>query len=117
MKRLIALSVLAFVLAFFTMLAWKLWPELTRPRYVDPAFRIPPPLELESIPTAAHFDFPLGNENGAMAYNAQHFTENKHLGDDLNGIGGEPILKTANANMCNRITGMFRTCSCIQAKP
>jgi murein DD-endopeptidase MepM/ murein hydrolase activator NlpD len=24
-----------------------------------------------------------------MTYNAQRFTENKHLGDDLNGIGGE----------------------------
>src|SRR5437660_12654792 len=89
MKKLIALSLLAFILAFLGTLAWTLWPELTRPKYVDPAFRIPSPLELESIPTATHFDFPLGNENGAMAYNAQHFTENKHLGDDLNGIGGE----------------------------
>jgi Peptidase family M23 len=89
MKRLIAFGVLAFLLTFIATLAWKLWPELTRPKYVDPAFRIPSALELESIPTAAHFDFPLGNENGAMAYNAQHFTENKHLGDDLNGIGGE----------------------------
>jgi hypothetical protein len=87
--KLVALSVIAFVLAFLATLAWKLWPELTRPKYVDPAFRIPSSLELESIPTAAHFDFPLGNENGAMAYNAQRFTENKHLGDDLNGIGGE----------------------------
>jgi len=89
MKRLIALSVLVFVVAFAATLAWKLWPELTRPKYVDPAFRIPSPLDLESIPTASHFDFPLGNENGAMAYNAQRFTESKHLGDDLNGIGGE----------------------------
>src|SRR2546426_8449422 len=89
MNRPILLSVVAFALAFVTTTAWKLWPELTRPKYVDPAFRIPSPLELESIPTASHFDFPLGNENGAMAYNAQRFTENKHLGDDLNGIGGE----------------------------
>jgi Peptidase family M23 len=86
----LAVSVLvAFVIGFVVTLAWKLGPELTRPKYIDPAFRIPSPLELASIPTAAHFDFPLGNENGAMAYNAQHFTENKHLGDDLNGIGGE----------------------------
>ncbi|HEV2966294.1 MAG TPA: M23 family metallopeptidase [Chthoniobacterales bacterium] len=89
MKRVIGASALAFVLAFIGTLAWKLWPELTRSKYVDPAFRVPSPLELESIPTASHFDFPLGNENGAMAYNAQHFTENRHLGDDLNGIGGE----------------------------
>ena len=89
MKRAILLSVSTFVLAFVATLALRLWPELTRPKYVDPAFRIPSALELESIPTATHFDFPLGNENGAMAYNAQHFTENKHLGDDLNGIGGE----------------------------
>ena len=89
MKKIIALSALAFLLAFTATLSWKLSPELTRPKYVDPAFRIPSPLDLGSIPTASHFDFPLGNENGAMAYNAQHFTENKHLGDDLNGIGGE----------------------------
>lgn len=89
MKRLIALCVLAFVVAFAATLAWKPLPELTRSKHVDPAFRIPSPLELESIPPASHFDFPLGNENGAMAYNAQHFTDNKHLGDDLNGIGGE----------------------------
>jgi len=89
MKRAIWLSALAFVLAFAVILAWKIGPELTRPKYIDPAFRMLSPLELASIPTATHFDFPLGNENGAMAYNAQRFTENKHLGDDLNGIGGE----------------------------
>src|SRR5438477_7561391 len=89
MKRAIWLSALVFGLAFVVTLAWKLGPELTRPKQGDPAFRIPSPLELASIPTASHFDFPLGNENGAMAYNAQHFTENRHLGDDLNGIGGE----------------------------
>src|SRR3989441_361559 len=89
MKRAIWLSALAFVLASAVILAWKIGPDLTRPKYIDPAFRIPSPLELASIPTATHFDFPLGNENGAMAYNAQRFTENHHLGDDLNGIGGE----------------------------
>ena len=89
MKKAILLSVLAFALAFVATLAWKLGPELMRPKEVDPAFRIPSPLELESVPTALHFDFPLGNENGAIAYNEQNFTENKHLGDDLNGIGGE----------------------------
>src|SRR6266516_1370289 len=89
MKRAIWLSALAFALAFVVTLPWKLGPELMRPKYVDPAFRISSPLQLASIPTATHFDFPLGNENGAMAYNAQHFTENRHLGDDLNGIGGE----------------------------
>src|SRR5947199_8207716 len=89
MKRAIWLSALAFVLAFAVILAWKIGPELTSPNYVDPAFRMLSPLELASIPTATHFDFPLGNENGALAYNAQRFTENHHLGDDLNGIGGE----------------------------
>src|SRR5256885_13609622 len=87
--RLAVFSLIGFAVGFVATLGWKLWPELTRPKYVDPAFRVPSPLELESIPTATHFDFPLGNENGAMAYNAQRFTGNKHLGDDLNGIGGE----------------------------
>ena len=89
MKRPVVLSIFGFILGFTATLAWKLWPELTGPKSIDPAFQIPSPLEVESLPPASHFDFPLGNENGAMAYNAQHFTDNKHLGDDLNGIGGE----------------------------
>jgi hypothetical protein len=85
-----ALSILlVFVASSVVTIAWKLGPELAQSKYVDPAFRIPSALELAAIPTATHFDFPLGNDNGAMAYNAQRFTENKHLGDDLNGIGGE----------------------------
>jgi hypothetical protein len=89
MKKLIALGGITFALAFVTIVVWKLWPELTRPKYVDLAFQIPSALELASLPTATRFDFPLGSENGALAYNAQAFTQNKHLGDDLNGIGGE----------------------------
>jgi hypothetical protein len=47
------------------------------------------------IPVAEHFESPIGVKNGAFAYNAQGFLEyNKdfggyHLGDDLNGIGGQ----------------------------
>jgi hypothetical protein len=78
-----------FALAFITTLWFRLWPELMRPKHVDFAFRFPSPLDLVSIPTATRFDYPLGSENDAMSYNAQRFTENKHLGDDLNGIGGE----------------------------
>src|SRR6266404_9160469 len=89
MKRLIAPSVATFAVALIAMLWFRLWPELTRPKYFEPAFRLPSPLELASLPTAARFDFPLGSENGALTYNAQRFTENHHLGDDLNGIGGE----------------------------
>src|SRR5207244_9621165 len=68
---------------------FQLWPELSRPRHVDLAFRWPSPLELALLPGVARFDRPLGSEHGAMTYNAQRFTENRHLGDDLNGIGGE----------------------------
>jgi hypothetical protein len=86
----LALSILlGFTVSFAATVLLRMWPELTRPRYVDPAFRIPSALDLVSLPIAARFDFPLGSENGAMAYNAQRFTENHHLGDDLNGIGGE----------------------------
>jgi hypothetical protein len=84
----LALSVV-FVFSCVATIAIKLWPELTRPKHVDPAFQISSPLELASLPTAVRFDFPLGSENGALTYNAQHFTQNHHLGDDLNGIGGE----------------------------
>ena len=78
-----------FLLALGGSLFLRLWPELHRPTRVEPAFQIVPALFLASLPTAARFDFPIGSENGALAYNAQPFTENRHLGDDLNGIGGE----------------------------
>jgi hypothetical protein len=86
----VGLSALAiFVVAFSVTLLIRLGPELSRPKKVDPAFQFISPLALASIPMASRFDFPLGSENGAMAYNAQRFTDNHHLGDDLNGIGGE----------------------------
>src|SRR5947199_9452777 len=82
----------AFYLGLFAagllgMLAWRLAPELTRPTHLDTASQIPSPFELASLPLATRFDFPLGSEHAALAYNAQRFTENHHLGDDLNGIG------------------------------
>ena len=86
----IALVIFAvFLLALIGDVFFRLWPELHRPTKTDPAFQIAPAIFLASLPTAARFDFPIGSENGALAYNAQRFTENRHLGDDLNGIGGE----------------------------
>src|SRR5438477_1431011 len=87
-KRLV-LCLAMFAIGAFVTLAWKLWPELTRPTHLEPAFQVPSPFELASLPVATRFDFPLGSEHAALVYNAQHFTENHHLGDDLNGIGGE----------------------------
>ncbi len=84
-----ALVAFVFLVAFVADLAFRIGPELLDRRKFDPALEIVSPLVLAALPTAARFDFPLGNEHGAMAYNAQPFTENLHLGDDLNGIGGE----------------------------
>ena len=78
-----------FLLALAAGIFFQLGPELRRPASVDPAFQVAPAILLASLPTAARFDFPIGSENGALAYNAQRFTDNRHLGDDLNGIGGE----------------------------
>ena len=88
MKR-IAFYTSLFLLGVLASLTWWLASELTRPTHLDPAFQIPSPFELASLPVATRFDFPLGSEHGALAYNAHRFTENHHLGDDLNGIGGE----------------------------
>ena len=54
----------------------------------DAAFAVLSPIEMVSSPKAVRFDAPLGSEHGAMAYNAQPFLTDQHLGDDLNGIGG-----------------------------
>lgn len=54
----------------------------------DPAFSVLSPIELVQAPTADHFTSPVGSHHGALTYNAQPFLTNRHLGDDLNGIGG-----------------------------
>jgi hypothetical protein len=99
------LFVLIFLVALGATLSLRLWPELSAPTKFDPAFYLPSAFDLASLPIATRFDFPLGNENGAFAYNAQRFTENRHLGDDLNGIGGEnsdfgdPIFAVADGRV------------------
>lgn len=80
---------LIFLLTAVGVLCFRLWPEMQRPAKIDPAFQLASPFELAALPSATRFDFPLGSEHGAFAYNAQPFTEARHLGDDLNGIGGE----------------------------
>jgi murein DD-endopeptidase MepM/ murein hydrolase activator NlpD len=85
----VLLLVCIFLVALMAGLLFRLGPELRRSATIDPAFQQAPALFLASLPIAGRFDFPIGSENGALAYNAQPFTENRHLGDDLNGIGGE----------------------------
>ncbi|MEM6916039.1 MAG: M23 family metallopeptidase [Verrucomicrobiota bacterium] len=55
----------------------------------DPAFATLSPIEMAKTPTVDHFDYPVGSRLGALTYNAQPFFTNRHLGDDLNGIGGQ----------------------------
>jgi hypothetical protein len=72
--------VAAALLAFVADIAFHLGGELIARPYFYPAFQMVPASELASLPLATRFDFPLGIEHGAMAYNAQPFTQNKHLG-------------------------------------
>jgi murein DD-endopeptidase MepM/ murein hydrolase activator NlpD len=82
-------ALLIFLLALIADLAWHLAPELLERRRFALALDLPSPIELASLPTVARFDFPIGTEHGVLSYDAQPFTANNHLGDDLNGIGGE----------------------------
>lgn len=100
-----ALIVALFLGAAAAWLFFRLAPELRRPPGLSPAFQLVSPILLAGLPTAARFDFPIGSENGALAYNAQPFTENRHLGDDLNGVGGEnsdlgdPVFSAADGQV------------------
>lgn len=54
----------------------------------DAAFARLSAVEIATLPLAASFEAPMGGEQGALVYNAQPFRVSRHLGDDLNGIGG-----------------------------
>ena len=61
----------------------------TTPKPFDAAFIRLTPREIVTLPWAVRFDQPLGSANAALTYNARPFRIERHLGDDLNGIGGE----------------------------
>ena len=98
-------GVLRFVRAAFTLLAaaaiilaiWqrlaprfeKLSPRAVVAKPLDSAFHRLSAAEVAALPLALRFDHPLGSQHGAMTYNAQPFRLSRHLGDDLNGIGGQ----------------------------
>lgn len=86
------LAAAAIVLAIWQRLAPSLesLPErAVKAKPLDPAFHRLTPKEIATLPLAARFDHPLGSEHGALTYNAQPFRITRHLGDDLNGIGGQ----------------------------
>lgn len=69
----------------------KVWTERWKtnaPRPLDPAFLRLSAVEMTRLPLATRFDHPMGTADGAFTYNAQPFRISRHLGDDLNGIGG-----------------------------
>ncbi len=104
-------ALLVFLIALAIGLYFQLGRELIFKQAREPAFKLPSALELASLPTAIRFDFPLGSEHGALTYNAQPFAENRHLGDDLNGIGGEnsdlgdPVYAMADGRVLAALDG------------
>lgn len=75
------------------------------------------------------FDYPVGKPDGEGYYDAQPFTQNKHLGSDWNGKGGgntdlgDPVYSTANgyvtyAKDAGRGWGnIVRVIHCLPGKP
>ncbi len=93
-----AAHLLTFVL--LAIAGWQAWESLGLKEWahrrwqnpaaavLDPAFLRLSPLEIARLPLAVRFDHPMGSQNAALTYNAQPFRINRHLGDDINGIGG-----------------------------
>lgn len=85
MKRFVWVILILLLL----IVAAEMWHQQQRfMRPFDPAFIRLTALEIAQLPLATRFDQPMGSEHGALTYNAQRFRLNRHLGDDLNGIGG-----------------------------
>ena len=99
-KRLVPVIRVLLTLLVAGSVVWSLWdrvgprlealPVAARtPKPLDPAFLRLSPMEVAMLPLAVRFDPPMGSEHGALTYNAQPFRVTRHLGDDLNGIGGQ----------------------------
>lgn len=92
----------AVLLAVIVWRAWSLKPTF------DPALVRLSPLEIATLPEALRWDMPMGSEHGALTYNAQPFRITRHLGDDLNGIGGmnsdlgDPVYAAATGRVVFR---------------
>lgn len=54
----------------------------------DAAFVRLSALEIAALPLAPRFESPVGSQLGALTYDAQPFQTTRHLGSDLNGVGG-----------------------------
>jgi len=86
------LASVAIVYAIWQRLAPRLEAlpaKATKAKPLDVAFQRLTPREIAVLPVATRFDHSLGSEHGALTYDAQPFRVTRHLGDDLNGIGGQ----------------------------
>lgn len=87
LRMILTLAVVAMVLVLISRVGRRTAAARAKP--LDPAFVRLTPRETATLPLATRFDMPLGSEHGALTYNARSFRIERHLGDDLNGIGGE----------------------------
>jgi len=91
-SRLSKFARLVILLTVYGVLSVVVWqrlqplPEVTPP--FDPQWVRLTADEIARLPLAERWDMPMGSELGALTYNAQPFLTTRHLGDDLNGIGG-----------------------------
>jgi|UniRef100_UPI0037838011 hypothetical protein len=100
MRKTLRIMRLILTLALAAAIVGVIWQRLgprledlpdsaVKPKPLDPAFVRLTPRETATLPLATRFDMPLGSERGTFTYNARAFRIERHLGDDLNGIGGE----------------------------
>ncbi|MBE2283693.1 MAG: M23 family metallopeptidase [Prosthecobacter sp.] len=88
MDKIVRIICVLLTLAMVAMIVPELRVSGVRAKPLDPPFVRLTPLEMAALPLATRFDMPLGSEHGAFTYNARAFRIQRHLGDDLNGIGG-----------------------------
>ncbi|MCC6582027.1 MAG: hypothetical protein IT440_16470, partial [Phycisphaeraceae bacterium] len=95
MRTFVWIMRLVFTFALAAVAVGVIWQQVeglsaavATPKRLDPAFVRLSPLETATLPLAVRFDMPLGSEHGALTYTARGFRIERHLGDDLNGIGG-----------------------------